>query len=161
MSSDTVLEPQTLPKPIQTQIRRRFDHDDMLNIVKLVAKGCTDTEACKLLGFNTNSWMNWKSRPRNKIKFDEALHEVKGQIIVTCIDGIEKAGNRDWRALRERLALLDRERFSDKAQSMPSTVNVQVFAQIDAVLSKVYAEPKPHAVIDTTATKLLPEPGKP
>lgn len=155
MGQDMVLDAKTPTTASQPHRKRRFQPDDIIAIAQLIAKGCNETESCKLLGFHYDSWHNWKSKPKNKSIYDGALQEIKGQIIVNCINGIEKAGLKDWRALRERLALLDRDRFSDKANNQPQQINVQVFAQIDAVLSKVYAEPAKQ-VIDVKEVKQLP-----
>lgn len=116
---------------------RRFQPQDIESVGKLLAKGLNEREACERLKFSHNSWLTWKSRNKNQARLSEILHRVRGDIIESCIDGIELAGKRDWRALRERLSLLDRDRFSDRVQQPVNTTHINLYQQIGIDVDKL------------------------
>jgi len=156
MGQDMVLDAKAPTAASQTR-RKRLSDQDIEAMAELNAKRLNDVEACELLDINYETWRSWKTRAKNQPRFARILARIKGVKIKNCMDSIEAAGQRDWRATREYLSLTDPERFNDRATTQPQQINVQVFAQIDAVLSKVYAEPaQPKQVIDVQA-KQLPE----
>lgn len=75
------------------------------------------------------------------------------------MDSIEKAGERDWRATREYMSLIDPEQFNDRAQQPSSNVQVNVYAQMGidiAALLQQGADRNKGKVLDVVEVKQLP-----
>lgn len=132
-------------------------------MAKLIAERLTETESCETLGINYESWRTWKCKAKNEPRFSNVLNRLKAAKIAACMKGIEKAGVKDWRALRERLSLLDRERFSDRVQAPVNTAQIDAYAQLGLdvakLLGQAYAQhQQAKAVVDVQEVKQLPEP---
>ncbi len=170
MSSDTVLTQKPLKSPA-----RRLTRADIKQVAELVVKyRMNETEACLECGIRPKQWFLFKHRHKFAENFEVMLNTVRAANIRNCIDAIDESGSDreftalnkrgeevtitkpgDWRAkawIAERVLAADR--FGDR-QAPATNVNVQVFAQIDAVLSKVYAEPSKQ-VVDIQEVKQLP-----
>lgn len=173
MVKDMVCEPETLPRAIpdaennilEHSIKRRsrrITPNDVEDMAKLISERLSDKEACFQLGIPYASWRNWLSKAKSQPHLDDILARLRGSKVLACMKGIEQAGTRDWRALRERLALLD-QRFNDRAQQ-PATVSddgLKQLAQLGIDAAKLLLEgatrAKSRAVVEVQ-TKALPEP---
>lgn len=163
MGELTVLEPKAPQIASQTR-RKRLTEQDILAIAELNAKRVNDAQACELLDINYETWRSWKTRAKNQPRFARILARIKGIKIKNCMESIEKAGERDWRATREYLSLIDPEQFNDRANSAPQTVNQEIHVHLNQMLAKVYAEPakgQQQGVIDVQETKQLPPTDQP
>ncbi len=175
MSQATVCEPATLPRTIpdaenslpEHSIKRRsrrITPNDVEDMAKLISERLSDKEACFQLGIPYAAWRNWLSKAKSQPQLDDILARLRGAKVLACMKGIEQAGTRDWRALRERLALLD-QRFNDRAQQAPIVSNdgLAQLAQLGIDAAKLLMEgatrAKSRAVVEVQAKALI-EPGK-
>lgn len=156
-----VCEPETLPIASQTR-RKRLTDQDIEAMAELNAKRLNDVEACELLDINYETWRSWKTRAKNQPRFARILARIKGTKIKNCMDSIEAAGKRDWRATREYLSLTDPDRFNDRAQQAPIVSNdgLAQLAQLGIDAAKLLMEgatrAKSRAVVEVQ-TKALTE----
>ncbi len=156
MAQDTVAHQKTAPEAIQRR-RKRLTDQDIQSMADLNAKRLNDVQACELLDINYETWRSWKTRAKNQPRFARILSRIKGTKIRNCMDAIEKAGERDWRATREYLSLIDPAEFNDRQQAMVAP-QVNVYQAIGIDISKLLAEGAAKAVVDVQAVKQLPAP---
>lgn len=162
MAQDMVLDIKQ-PKTPHRTTRKRLTEQDIMAMAELNAKRLNDVQACELLDINYETWRSWKTRAKNEPRYARILSRIKGVKIKNCMDSIEKAGERDWRATREYLSLIEPNEFNDKQQSV-APVQISVFAAMglnpDDIGSKVYAARQSKAIDVQASSKQLTE-GKP
>lgn len=127
-------------------------------MAELNAKRLNDVQACELLDINYETWRSWKTRAKNQPRYARILSRIKGVKIRNCMDSIEKAGERDWRATREYLSLIEPSEFNDRAQQTMQTTQINYYQAIGINVEQLLAEGAARAkakVIDVAATKLL------
>ncbi len=146
----SVLAPNS-PKRIAP--RRKISLNDIESIADLCVKRLTETEACKLLDINPQCWFDWKGRNSNVTKFSDALMRLKAGKINACMEGIQAAGARDWRALDRTLQLTD-ARFRESANDSKGLIVVDT-SILDA-LKRVYADTSLSQLPAPSATTLPP-----
>lgn len=129
------------------------------SMAELIADCNNEKEACALLGFKYESWLNFKVKAKHQSCFDEALIRVRGAKIRANIKKIQAASDKDWRAADKMLQHIDNERFGDK-QNNAAPAQVNVYASIGIDVERLLAEgySKAHKTIDVQATNLLPAP---
>jgi len=111
--------------------KRKLTLTDIKAVARLCARGLTESEACRQLGwFEPKAWFVFKSRGKNDSRFEAELEKLKAERIDYLIGTIEKSAagenmkQRDWRAGQYLLTTMDKERFSDSPkittnQSLP------------------------------------------
>jgi hypothetical protein len=111
---------------------RKLTITTIRQIAKLVARGLTESEACRRLGIEPHAWFNFKSKAKNDSRFKAELETADADRIHNCIEGIEDAGEgkgmrqKDWRANAWLLSTSHPKRFSDAAQRASVSVDLSV-----------------------------------
>lgn len=149
--------------PLRRIITRKSIQSDLDEMARLVAvQQLTETEACYILGRKPNSWFNWKSKQRNKQRFDEAFARLRGakidsclRLIDDCADGINMK-QPDWRAAAWRAEKISPERFSHQPIQQLSGVASELVSQMAGALHRAYG-----VVIDIDAHPQLSLPAAP
>jgi|HubBroStandDraft_5_1064220.scaffolds.fasta_scaffold71312_2 hypothetical protein len=168
-SANSASETPESEKPRQTpggivSRRRGFDRVTLRQIAQLCAKGLTQSESCRRLGYKPKSFINWQSRNRNNEKWAAILEDFRAERFDSLIQKIENCADGkgmkqpDWRAAAHLLMVSDK-RFNP-AQDAPTTVNntnITVNALYIEAARRVYGEPalKPPS---PTCKALLPAP---
>ncbi len=154
-------------------IRRKITSKDIQEIATLMSKRISETGAVLMLQIRPQSWFNWKSKEKNKRKFEELFTRIREKKLNSIIEAIDESGesreinlpngktytkNGDWRAkawIAERV--LAPERFSDRQQA-ESTTPAQALA--DEVLLKIAAGMRASRTSKPTAQVIDIEPVK-
>jgi hypothetical protein len=111
----------------RTPANRRIDKGIIEAVAALVSRGLTESEACRQLNIRPKSFFNFKSTRRNDERFAELLEKFRSARIEDLIKDIESSAKgvgmkqRDWRAAKFLLEVLDRARFNT---DRPVEVNV-------------------------------------
>ena len=119
---------------------RKLTITTIRQIAKLVARGLTESEACRRLGIEPHAWFNFKTKAKNDSRFSAELETAQAADFDQNIQGIEAAGagkglkQPDWRARAWLLTVKAPKRFSDAAQRAQLDVNVSVTAPMDTRL---------------------------
>ncbi len=136
---------------------RKITESAVLDMARLIGTyNMTETEAALNIGIRPTQWFNFKNRAANSKKFSDILAHARSLTIEACISGIEKAGERDWRALDRRLQYVDRDRYSP--QNRPEVqvqVNVMNEGDIAKALALAYGDKKPALVVDSKPVKQI------
>ncbi len=110
---------------------RRIDKSVIESVAVLVSRGLTESEACRQLKIRPKAWFNFKSARRNNERFADLLEEFRASRVEDLIASIERSASgaglkqRDWRAAKFLLEVLDRDRFNtDKPGSQTMTANM-------------------------------------
>lgn len=118
----------------------------VIRMCELLVNRLTDQEACAVLGIKQAVWSHWLGRSRdNSRKFTQTFARIRGNLISECMEGIRKAGVKDFRALDRLLERVDRDRFGDRMPMQTVQIGVSVFSQSDAkaIAARVYSEQYP------------------
>jgi hypothetical protein len=138
----------------RTRAKRRFDNGTIDAVAALVSRGLTESEACRLLNYVPKAWFNWKATARHDERFKDRLETFRSQRIEDLIRDVELSSKgvgmkqRDWRASKFLLEILDRQRFNTDKPIEITNQTITVDSRVMDGLKRAYAQ----------AGKLLPLP---
>jgi hypothetical protein len=157
---------------ISSPARRRIDRRAIEAVAAMVSRGLTESEACRQLNIRPKTFFNFKATRKNDERFAELLEKFRSARIEDLIKDIEKSAKgigmkqRDWRASKFLLEVLDRQRFNtdrpvDQATTIRNTTNnvILIEAVKRAYAQVLAAEPSPAAL--PPATTVLNGTGQP
>jgi hypothetical protein len=153
----------------RTLAKRRLDKSLIEAVAALVSRGLTESEACRQLNIRPKTFFNFKSTRRNDERFAELLEKFRSARIEDLISKIEHSADgvgmkqRDWRAAKFLLEVLDRQRFNT---DRPVEVNVNNHPPVSITvlneqLKRIIGNPAEVITLPASAPALLPSASKP
>lgn len=147
---------------ISSPARRRIDRRAIEAVAAMVSRGLTESEACRQLNIRPKTFFNFKATRKNDERFAELLEKFRSARIEDLIKDIESSAKgigmkqRDWRAAKFLLEVLDRQRFNtDRPVEQSTTINnsthnTLIIETVKRAFASAYAdhaaEPSPAAL---------------